>query len=154
MSPFAGSVCRGGAFGSLLKSAENRKRVAFPFVAASAAHFPSITAETHAGERRVGARNWAALPHKRAGRRVNKAVTVTGWSLLKWSADSWNRLRLWIRPPRGEANEIFSAAACSARWRVLAQLLEAVRRTRRFQLPSVLAGRLFVVASVCILFSY
>lgn len=35
----------------MLKSAENRKRVSLPFVAAFAAHFPSITAETHAGKR-------------------------------------------------------------------------------------------------------
>lgn len=42
----------GRAVVSVLKSAENRKRVAFPFAAASAAHFPSVAAETHAGERR------------------------------------------------------------------------------------------------------
>lgn len=71
VSLFGESVCRRRAFESLLKSAENRKRLAFPFAAASAAHFLS-RAETHARRRAAGGHNWAAPPHKHAGRRVTK----------------------------------------------------------------------------------
>lgn len=77
---FSGNVCpisllKTGNFScclcqvvGLLKSAEKRERVAFPFAAASAAHFPSVTAQMRAAV--IG--------------RVNDAVTVTGWSRLKW----------------------------------------------------------------------
>lgn len=54
----------------------------------------SIRSSRDARRRAAGGRDRPALPHKRAGRRVNKAVTVTGWSPLKWSADSWKRPRL------------------------------------------------------------
>lgn len=81
-------MCRAAALASLLKSAENGARVAFPFAAASAAHFPSVRAETQAGVAAV------IGPRFHANARVSRAVAVTGRSLVKWSADCWKRPRL------------------------------------------------------------